>query len=171
MVTIRPATVADAECLPEIERSAGQSFLDIPHLAWIAGDEVQSAERHRQLILDGRAWVAEDRCGKILGFLNGEGRGDGFHIWEVSVRRDSQGRGFGRALMLAAIEQARSDGLKAVTLTTFREVPWNEPFYLGLGFVTLGEACLSPGLAEILEIEAKAGLHRQTRCAMSLALR
>ena len=170
MFTIRPAILSDAEALPEIERSAGESFLDIPHLAWIAGDDVQSAERHRHLIQTGRAWVAEDPLGRILGFGNGERLGQDFHVWEVSVRRGSQGQGLGRALMNTAIEQARSQGLWAVTLTTFREVAWNEPFYRSLGFVTLDEASLTSRLADVLEAEAGAGLIRETRCAMSLTL-
>ena len=170
MTRIRPATLSDAEGLPEIERSAGQSFLVIPHLAWIANDEVQSVERHRSLILNGRAWVAEHPLEGTVAFLNGERLETDFHIWEVSVRRESQGQGLGRALMHTAINQARSEGLTAVTLTTFRGVAWNELFYLGLGFMTLDEASLSPRLAGILEAEAQAGLDRQTRCAMSLAL-
>ena len=33
----------------------------------------------------------------------------------------------------------------AVTLTTFRDVPWNAPFYTRLGFAMLDELTLPPG--------------------------
>ncbi len=38
-------------------------------------------------------------------------------------------------------------GYPAVTLTTFREVPWNAPFYTCLGFAMLDELTLPAGLA------------------------
>ncbi len=170
MFCIRPARLEDAGHLPEIERSAGQSFLHIPALAWIASDEVQSIERHRELIEIGSAWIAETPSGEIVGFLNGETIGQTFHVWEVSVRQQAQGQGLGRALMQAAMAQARLDGLKAVTLTTFRQVGWNEPFYHSLGFRTLAIHELSARLAEILETEVLGGLPREARCAMALGL-
>ena len=72
--------------------------------------------------------------------------------------------------MQAAMAQARLDGLKAVTLTTFRQVGWNEPFYHSLGFRTLAIHELSARLAEILETEVLGGLPREARCAMALGL-
>ena len=46
MLTIRPAIETDADLLPEIERSSGELFRQIPALAWIADDGVQSVARH-----------------------------------------------------------------------------------------------------------------------------
>jgi GNAT superfamily N-acetyltransferase len=166
--TIRVADRADASLLPDIERSAGEAFLAIPELAWIASDEVQTTARHLELIEFGAAWVAIDSDGAPVGFLNGEKLGDGFHILEVAVRRELQGRGLGRALIDAAAEWAKAQGLAALTLTTFRDVPWNQPFYERHGFRTLDPAELTDGLREILETEAKHGL--RGRCAMSLRI-
>ena len=53
MITVRPARAEDAEALPQIEQSAGESFLAIPELAWLADGDNISAERHRVLIADG----------------------------------------------------------------------------------------------------------------------
>jgi hypothetical protein len=36
-------------------------------------------------------------------------------------------------------------GYPAVTLRTFRDVPWNGPFYLRRGFAVVDSAALSPG--------------------------
>jgi hypothetical protein len=44
---IRPAIAADAALLPEVERSAGESFRSIPDLAWLADDEVTTPDDHR----------------------------------------------------------------------------------------------------------------------------
>ena len=55
---IRKARAADAAALPDIERSSGKAFLSLSDLAWIAGDDVQSVERHLELIANGYAGVA-----------------------------------------------------------------------------------------------------------------
>ena len=50
---------------------------------------------------------------------------------------------------------ARSHGYGAVTLTTYRDVPWNAPFYERLGFSVLDE--LTPELAWIRDHEKAIG--------------
>ena len=44
--------------------------------------------------------------------------------------------------------------MPAVTLTTFRDVPWNAPYYERLGFRTLAADEITPGLAAIRAHEA-----------------
>ncbi len=93
------------------------------------------------------------------------------HVWELAVRQDRQGRGIGRRLIARAIDQARDLELSSVTLTTFRHVPWNEPFYAKLGFDTLPVAESGPRLESILAREVAQGLPGDRRCAMRLRLR
>ena len=60
---------------------------------------------------------------------------------------------------------------RAVTLTTFRDVPWNQPYYERLGFRAMTETSVAgtlPGLAEIMREEASRGLDPATRVAMVL---
>ena len=78
--------------------------------------------------------------------------------------------GIGRMLLERVIESARQMGYPAVTLTTFREVPWNAPFYTRLGFAMLDELTLPAGLAAKREQETRHGLPPESRCAMRLAL-
>jgi GNAT superfamily N-acetyltransferase len=163
---VRPARPEEAEALPEIERDAGRSFLAIPDLAWIAGDQVMSAEAHAAAIAAGALWVAEDSRGVPIGFLNAERFSDALHIWEMAVRRDRQGKGAGAQLIAAAVNHARNEGVSAVTLTTFRDVPWNAPFYAKRGFRILGAAELGERLKNILRLESEAGLPAERRCAM-----
>ncbi|KHN98940.1 GCN5- N-acetyltransferase [Metarhizium album ARSEF 1941] len=131
--TIRPATPADAPLLPAVEQSAGQAFLQTQDLAWVADDSGQSVERHLALISQSVAWVAVGPAGPAaleeaapVGFLNGEVLQGNLHIWEMSVHKDHQGKGIGRALMAQAKKWAAEQQLPSVTLTTFRHVPWNE---------------------------------------------
>ena len=60
--------------------------------------------------------------------------------------------------------------MPAVTLTTFRDVPWNAPYYERLGFRSLSETELTPELAEVRAREAEPGLDPETRVCMRLDL-
>jgi GNAT superfamily N-acetyltransferase len=167
---VRAAHDQDAAVLPELERSAAQVFGEIADLAWVADGDVQSSETHRTLARAGSAWVIVNQADQPFGFLSAELCGAELHIWELAVRRERQGQGAGRALLEAAFAYARRHGLGAVTLTTFREVPWNEPLYAHFGFTTLDAAQLGARLSQILEREAASGLPTDRRCAMRLNL-
>jgi GNAT superfamily N-acetyltransferase len=88
------------------------------------------------------------------------------HIEQVSVHPRAARRGVGRALLAHAADRAREEGLTALTLTTFTEVPWNAPYYARLGFRPLREADLTPGLRAIRATEAGHGLDRWPRVCM-----
>jgi len=77
------------------------------------------------------------------------------HIWQLAVHPDHGRQGLGRALVEATCEWSRSEGFDAITLTTYRDVPWNGPFYESLGFVAL--SVLTPGLQAIREHERAVG--------------
>lgn len=166
---IRLTTAADIAVLPAVERSAAQSFRQIEGLGWLADEGVMPEWRHAELVAAGTSWVAVDDD-EPVGFLAAEVAGEEMHIWELAVRRDQQGRGLGRALMQAAVNGAAARGLAAVTLTTFRDVPWNQPFYARLGFATLSAEQADPRLADILRSEVEQGLPGRRRCAMRRAL-
>lgn len=168
MATIRRATAADAPQLPDVEYSAGQAFKSIPALAWIADDDVQTPETHVSIMERGVAWVAVDDTDTPIGFLNGEPVDGYLHIWEMSVSQGQQGKGIGRSLMQHAKEHAKSSGQRGLTLTTFRDVPWNDRFYTSAGFSLLQPSEISPALTKVLDEEVKAGLPGERRCAMRL---
>jgi predicted N-acetyltransferase YhbS len=169
MVGIRLATPSDVALLPSIERSAGQIFSQIAGLEWIATDHVMAEEQHQIALDAGTLWVACDD-GEPVAFISATPVDQLLHIDEISVHKKAMGRGVGRALILFAIEDARRKGLRSVTLTTFRNVPWNEPYYQRLGFSTLAAEQLDDRLAHILATEADAGLPPDLRCAMQLNL-
>lgn len=167
---IRPSRVADAPHLPAIERSAGYLFRTIPDLAWLADGDDIPVERHLEWIAAGTSWVAETDNYCLVGFLCAEVAGDVLHIWELSVDLDHQRQGIGQALIAETVAFARRRRFASVTLTTFREVPWNEPAYQRMGFVTLGTDQLDERLTMILGKEIASGLPPERRCAMRLLL-
>ena len=116
---------------------------------------------------DGRLWVA-DAHGRRLGFLGALIDHERLHIEQLQVLRQHQGRGIGRRLLAAAVEAARARGLGSVTLTTFRSVRWNAPFYASAGFVETEPGDMPAGLAAVVAHEQALGW--PDRCAMTLAL-
>lgn len=167
-LSIRPTTRRDAQLLPDIEESAAQVFHPIPELAWIANDDVMSVETHIEYADAGTSWVAVDGSDHPFGFLCAERIGRDLHIWLLAVRLDSQGQGTGRALLETALAFATDLDLDALTLTTFRSIPWNEPFYARFGFKTLENDSVEDRLAAILQREVEHGLPGKRRCAMRL---
>jgi GNAT superfamily N-acetyltransferase len=91
------------------------------------------------------------------------------HIWQLAVHPDHGRQGIGRALVEAVCKWARTERFSAITLTTFRDVPWNAPFYESLGFVAMTN--LTPGLSAIRAHEREIGDDDfGPRLAMCLAL-
>ncbi|MBE3285759.1 GNAT family N-acetyltransferase [Enterobacter cloacae complex sp. P31C] len=166
-IYIRPTTSDDVAALPALERAAGERFRDDPDLAWLAEGEVISAEQHLGYAERGLSWLALANE-RPVGFLLAEAHPSALYIVELSVDLAWQGKGIGRQLIARAADHARKVGLTSLTLTTFRDVPWNAPFYAKLGFEYVTE--LTPELREKREEEAAHGLAYNSRCAMRLPL-
>jgi ribosomal protein S18 acetylase RimI-like enzyme len=169
VVSVRPTRLEEAGLLPPIERSAAQAFLVLPDLAWIATDDVLPTEVHEHFIELGGSWVAE-LDGSVVGFACAERYDRDLHLWEVAVQRESQRCGAGTALIEAVAAHAVRRRLRRVTLTTFRDVPWNEGFYRRLGFGVLERGALDHRLSYVLDLEDRQGLPLARRCAMALWL-
>jgi GNAT superfamily N-acetyltransferase len=88
------------------------------------------------------------------------------HIEWVSVHPESARRGRGEMLIEAAAGWAKQRGLEALTLTTYRDVPWNRPYYERLGFRIVGEGQMTAGLIALRAREVARGLDRWPRVAM-----
>ncbi|CZW98042.1 GNAT family N-acetyltransferase [Enterobacter cloacae] len=166
-ITVRPTRPGDVTALPAIERAAGERFQDYPELAWLAEGEVISAEQHLDYAERGLSWLALAND-QPVGFILAELHASSLFIVELSVHLDWQGKGIGRRLIACVADQARKRGLASLTLTTFRDVPWNAPFYARLGFEMI--TTLTPELREKREEETAHGLAYDARCAMRLPL-
>lgn len=167
---IREAEATDAPLLPAVERSAAQTFLQLPGYEWLATGDTQSVEEHLDYIKRGVEWVAVDAANLPIAFLNGSLAERIFHIHEISVQSSHQGKGVGRGLISTAKQWAIASGCSSITLTTFPNVPWNELFYRSLGFRILDTSGLTAFLEAVMKNEADVGLPIKDRCAMSLNL-
>src|SRR5262249_58850809 len=65
---------------------------------------------------------------------------------------------------------AASRGFRALTLSTFRDVPWNAPFYERRGFRAIPPDQLSPALRGVRAREERLGIAMDQRVVMRRAL-
>ena len=113
----------------------------------------------------GLLWVADES--QVVAFLAARRLSARLHIDEFDVAHANQGRGLGRQMMSHVIAWARAARLECLSLTTFRSVPWNAPFYGSCGFEEW-TGVRPVDIDAILADEAAKGL--SDRCAMRLTL-
>ncbi|WP_233991967.1 GNAT family N-acetyltransferase [Porphyrobacter sp. AAP82] len=160
--SLRLAREADAAAMPAIERAAAVAFADEPS---IDPARTRSEADYARLIRRGHSLVAH--VGEAMaGFLVAQPFSRELHIWEMDVAPAFQRRGIGAGLVRAAQIDARSTGFRALTLTTFRDLPWNGPFYARLGFEEVTALDAHPRLAGELANEVDDGLPAERRCAL-----
>ena len=161
---IRLARVSDLAELLRVESSADQAFADQDVLSGQPVEPTPAAawEPHQQA---GTLWVAEFD-GRAEAFLAAMAHGDRLHVDEFAVAKPLQRKGLGRTMLATVIDWARAHGFVCVSLTTFRSVPFNGPFYASAGFREWDDA--PPEIRDILAKEAARGL--KDRCAMLLEL-
>jgi GNAT superfamily N-acetyltransferase len=150
---IRPPRRDELEVLRRVERDAGHAF-DAIGMARIADDEPLSVEELEAFRAGGRAWVRVDAQDRPIAYLLSSVVDGCAHIDQVSVAAAHARRGFGAALIEHLAGTARSEGRPALTLTAFRDVPWNAPYYRRLGFRVVAPADHGPELAALVRREA-----------------
>lgn len=92
---------------------------------------------------------------KPVGFTLTSQRGDTLYLDQISVHPDHGQKGLGRALMNRVLDDARDRGFRQVTLSTFKDVAWNGPFYRKLGFRPIKPEKLADWMQELETIQAR----------------
>ena len=164
MYTITPARPKDLAVLPTIELAAAR--LLVGHAPESVLNETTSDEVLTTARRHGHLWVAlaDD---VPVGFAHIEViEPTVAHLEEIDVHPQHGRRGLGTKLVRAICAWAIAEGYHAVTLTTFRDVPWNMPFYARLGFEVIPSAALSPALRLVVQDETRRGLDPTRRVAM-----
>lgn len=156
--TIRAAEGTDAETIQAIETAADALLIDgLGAWQWPpAGDGAA------RLSSPGFVLVGEDDVSRSpVGFVHVLDVDGHAHLEQLSVLPAAGRQGHGRALVTAALDEARDRGYTRVTLRTYAEVPWNAPFYASCGF--LESIAETPFLRELIDVEATLGLDRYGR--------
>lgn len=163
---IRAARPHEYALLRAIERRAGELFREIG-MPEIADDEPPSADH---LASGAALYVATDDADQPVGYALVDLVDGHAHLEQISVVPEHGRRGIGQALVQAVADWARARGDREVTLTTFRDVAFNAPFYARHGFVVLNDEDLTEGLRAVVAKEAADGLDTTARVVMSRAL-
>ena len=162
--TITAARQEDLTRLAAIELAAARLLAG--HAPESVLNETTSLDVLEHAQRDGRLWVAlaDD---VPVGFAHVEViEPDAVHLKEIDVHPDHGRRGLGTKLVLRVCEWAAIHRHGAVTLTTFREVPWNMRFYAQLGFAVVPAEQLSTPLIAIVADETRRGLDPSSRVVM-----
>ena len=162
---IRLARKDDAEAFHRVEEDAASLLREEPSLAGTVIPPTASAADHARTIAKGRSLAALHRE-EIVGFAAIGTAGRELHLAELSVARAHQRCGVGSLLLRAAMIDARNSGYRAITLNTYRDIPWNAPFYARFGFVEVENFEGRAHLAESREGAASIGMPMDRRCAM-----
>ena len=163
--TIRKARKDDLPLLGPIERSAAELFRTVG-LDFLTYGPTMDESLLSAMSISNHLWVAVNEVDQPIGFAGGEELAGNFHIAEISVSQDAQGKGVGKALMGELMRQAKEEGYPAVTLTTYRNLPWNGPWYHKLGFSEMKVDEMEEKYATIWDSEAQHGHDMNLRCIM-----
>ncbi len=168
---VRPARAADLAHVAPIEDAGAPQFHDHfgeatePILLSPAPDGRQRMAEPGFLLV-----AAPDEQGPPVGFVHVLDIDGHAHLEQLSVLPDHQRQGIGAALVRAAMDEARAQGFDRLSLCTYRDVPWNGPFYRGVGFTEVTD--LAPYEQRLREKERDLRLDvNGVRVVMSVALR
>ncbi len=163
---IRAARSDELEQLQAIGMAAWHPFEGTGLLGDDPGDPY-AIELLQDAVGAGRLWVATGADDVPVGFAHGDDLDGEAYLAEVDVHPDHGRRGLGRRLVERVCDWARAAGYPSLALTTFRDVPWNAPFYARLGFRVLKEGEITPPLQRQREHETSIfGLDPDLRVVM-----
>lgn len=162
---IRLARPEDADEFHRVEEDAAGLLREEPSLAGTVIPPTASTADHARTIRKGRSLAALSGE-RVIGFAAISTVGRELHLAELSVERAHQRCGVGSLLIRAMMIDARNSGYRAVTLNTYRDIPWNAPFYARFGFVDVENFEGREHLAESREGAAALGVPMDRRCAM-----
>jgi GNAT superfamily N-acetyltransferase len=166
---VRPAAAKDVALLPAIELAAARLFLDRLNALGLTPEMLESTNSpadfaHAQKM--GRLWVAVTEQDEPVGFALLSEIDGVIHLEELDVHPTHGRRGIGAALLQQVCAWAKAAAYPGVTLSTFRDVPWNAPFYARHGFRELRPEEMTPGMVSLREGEQRRGLRTDLRVIM-----
>lgn len=123
-------------------RTAESSDLDaimaIEHAAFAASAWERETMRAEIASEWGRYLVAEDATGRALGYAGLRAVGVEGDVQTIAVEADARGRGIGRALLAALLDEAARRGVRELFLEVRADNPVARALYESVGFREIG---------------------------------
>lgn len=168
-LTFEQGRKSDFTILQNIQLAAGRLFHNIgmSHIAESPPTDIEAF-----LATKAHSSVLVARLGPdIVGFALTYCERTNCHLEQMSVAPEYARRGIGSEILQHQIERCRQRCMSRMTLSTFRNVPWNEPFYRNAGFRAIPASGLTGYLKAAWQAENAFGLDMTQRTMMSLSLR
>jgi GNAT superfamily N-acetyltransferase len=163
--TIRSPRIEELTLLAPIEQSAAIRFQDTPY-AFLVDANPLSLDFIEQRFQAGQVWVAVDQEDTVIGYAVTREVDRTLYLQEIDVEPSHGQQGIGSALIDRIRAWAKPSGYSVMSLFTFRDIPWNAPFYSKLGFRILDESELTEGFQQIRRQEHESGLPIAQRVIM-----
>ncbi len=168
-MSVRRAEAEDLPALLDIQAAAAARFARLGLIATPDGlPETIPINAFQRATLKGLLFLAEHAHRKVGFALCSIERPD-LYLDQISVIPDASRRGAGTALLNAVSAEAGRRGLWGVSLSTFRDVPWNGPFFARQDFQEIPRAGLAlwqldieRAQAEIMEVGGRCFMRRPT---------
>lgn len=169
---LREMRDGDLERLAEIDRQADQLFLEtgIENIMAIATGPLTPLEDFRVMLAACDVTVACTSGGMPVGLAAIQGLDGDIYLRLLAVDPDHGRRGIGSNLLENLFEQGRQRGATRCILSTFRDVPFNQPYYKRHGFTELPQQTASTQLRHRFEAEIPTGIDPTQRLLMVLDL-
>jgi len=161
---IRLANLNDLPILQVIEQAASQQFSEF------GLDGLENINLSIETLIEAQernyVWVITTTTQEIVGFAVVSTSGSYVHLEEIDIHPNYARQGLGRALINSICNWSKTTGFQAITLSTFRDIPWNAPYYERLGFSIIPENRLSEDLLRVQQQETDLGLPTDQRVMM-----
>ncbi|KCZ89477.1 GNAT family N-acetyltransferase [Hyphomonas johnsonii] len=149
-----------------IDLAAGELFNDTGLIDEDALDDHVPPDVFAQAIETRHLITVRDGKGQPVGFALTSNRGGTLYLDQISVHPDHGRQGLGAALIERVVDEAKARKLRQITLSTFRELAWNGPFYHRLGFREIPREKLADWMLDLEKAQA-ASLDISQRCFMA----
>ncbi len=134
VIEVRPAHAADLCAIQDVNERANLLFNGLQLIGTENGLPEKIPPACLETALFERLLLVAPRYGRPVGFALCSVERPDLYLEQISVLPEYGRAGVGSALLDAVCGEARRRGLFGVTLSTFRDIPWNAPFYEKNGF-------------------------------------
>ncbi|HAO34605.1 MULTISPECIES: GNAT family N-acetyltransferase [unclassified Hyphomonas] len=162
---IDDADASEVGVLAEVDRAASALFAPTGLLSAEALKDHVPIDILASAAENGDLFTARLDTGAPVGFALVSLRGGMLYLDQISVHPDQGQRGIGAALLTRVIDEAKRRKLRRVALSTFRDLPWNAPFYAKHGFREIRRSDMAEWMLELERIQAEE-LDVSKRCFM-----
>jgi len=163
---IRLARPTEVLLMRKIEDKASERFLGLGLIEDESTDSSFPLEDLARLVSEESVWVVCPENDVPVGMILASERDGIGYVEELDVLPEHGKQGLGSRLLEHACSWAREQGFSAIALSTFRDVPWNAPFYRKHGFRDLDQTEWTPQMHELHKKEGELGLKLDARVFM-----